>query len=232
MADAKPPMPGAKADAPRLTGLKKRQQIELAGRNMFIWVVIAAIAVSFCLATGQYLFTKWQYNNKVLGAKYTASDTLSQNITNARTLKDEVDSLVANNDLASVKTDQNDSNLKSILDALPTVSDPAALATSLQQVVLNSSGVTIETISVPQETVDMAAAEVPPVPQEMKVSFVVAGSYDKIRSMLHDLERTIRPMKVTGVTLTGSDANLRATVEATTYYQPSKTVTAKTEVIK
>lgn len=231
MADAKPAMPGGK-DAPRLTGLKKRQQIELAGRNMFIWVVVAAVAVSFCLATGQYLFSKWQYNNKVLGAKYMASDTLSQNITNARALKDEVDSLVANNDLASVKTDSNDSNLKSILDALPTLSDPSALATSLQQVVLNSSGVTIETISVPQETADAAATELPPTPQEMKISFIVSGSYDKIRSLLHDLERTIRPIKVTGISLTGSDANLRATIEATTFYQPSKTVTAKTEVIK
>jgi hypothetical protein len=232
MADAKPQMPGGKAEAPRLTGLKKRQQIELAGRNMFIWVVVAAVAVSFCIATGQYLFAKWQYNNRILGAKYTAIDTLTQNITNAQKLKTEVDSLVANIDLASVKTNANDSNLKSILDALPTVSDPAAMATSLQEVILNSSGVTIETITVPQETVDTASAEVPPSPQEMKISFIVSGSYDKIKALMNDLERTIRPIKVSGLNLSGSDANLRATIEATTYYQPSKTVTAETEVIK
>jgi hypothetical protein len=234
MADAKVPTSGARAEAPRLTGLKKRQQIELAGRNMFIWVVIAAVAVSFCIATGQYLFAKWDYNNRVLGAKYTAIDTLTQNITNAQKLKTEVDSLVANNDLASVKTNANDSNLKSILDALPTVSEPAAMATSLQEVILNSSGVTIETITVPQETVDTANVntQAPSTPQEMQISFIVSGSYDKIRALMNDLERTIRPIKVSGLSLSGSDANLRATIEATTYYQPSKTVTAQMEVVK
>ena len=119
----------------RLTGLKKRQQIEVAGRTMFVWVAIAAVALSFFVATGQYLFTKWDYNNKILGKKYTVSQTLQNNIVNATKLKDEVDNLAANQDLASVKTKPEDSSLKPVLDALPTAFDPAALATSLQQVI-------------------------------------------------------------------------------------------------
>lgn len=226
------PMPGGKGDAPRLTGLKKRQQIELAGRNMFAWVVIAAVAVSFCLAAGQYLFSKWQYNNKVLSAKYTASDTLAQNITNAKELKTNIDKLIADNDLASVKTDQADSNLKSILDALPTTSDSAALATSLQLAVLNRSGVTIESITVPPESEQVDPAAVPATPQEIKFSFIVSGSYDKIQQSILDIERTIRPMRVDSINLTGTDQNLRATVDATTYYQPSKSVNAAQELVK
>jgi hypothetical protein len=233
MAENKTPAPAPSGkDVPRLTGLKKRQQIELAGRNMFAWVVIAAVAVSFCVAAGQYLFGKWQYNNKVLSAKYTASDTLAQNNTNAKDLKSNVDALIANNDLATVKTDAADSNLKSILDALPTTSDPAALATSLQLAVLNRSGVTIESITVPPESEQIDPSLLPPTPQEIKFSFIVSGAYDKIQQSILDIERTIRPMRVDGINITGSDQNLRATVDATTYYQPSKSVNAALEVVK
>lgn len=219
-----------KVEAPRLTGLKKRQQIEVAGRNMFVWIVIAAIAVSFCLATGQFLFSKWLYNNKVIGAKYTASDTLSRNLTSANDLKKQVDALVANNALASVKTDPNDSTTKSVLDALPITADSAALATSLQKVILSRSGVSVESITVPTESAD--AAKAPATPQELKFSFVVTGSYEKIKNLVHDLERTIRPMKVTSISLNGSDVSLRANFDVVTYYQPAKTVNATQEVIK
>lgn len=220
--------------APRLTGLKKRQQIELAGRNMFIWVVAAAIAVSFCIATGQYLFSKWEYNNKVIGAKYKASDTLGKNITAATELKKQVDALVANSDLASVKTNPDDSTTKSVLDALPISNDTAALATSLQQAILNRSGVTIESITVPPEIAEGEEASVPndAKPQEVHFSFVVSGSYDKIKTLTNDLERTIRPIKVVSVVMNGNDANLRATFDAITYYQPAKSVNATQETIK
>ncbi|MGH7196144.1 MAG: hypothetical protein ACREGJ_00010 [Candidatus Saccharimonadales bacterium] len=231
MAETKTP---AKAEVPRLTGLKKRQQIETAGKVMFIWVAIAAAALSFCIATTQYLFAKWQYNNKVIGAKYEAIDTLKTNIANAEKLKQEIDGLVANQDLASVKADPNYSNTKSILDALPTKFEPAALATSLQQVILARSGVTIEAITVPpEEETNETNQQLPgPTPQELTFSFVVAGSYDQIKNMVADLERTIRPIKINTISLTGNDANLRATLEVITYYQPAKTDVVKNEVIR
>lgn len=242
MPEAKNPVPAsAKADnTPRLTGLKKRQQIELAGRYMFIWVVAAAVAVSFCIATGQYLFTKWEYNNKIIGAKYKAADTLGKNITAATELKKQVDALVANSDLASVKTNPDDSTTKSVLDALPISNDTAALATSLQQAILNRSGVTIESITVPPEVEigsedtgeEVAAAPTGAQPQEVKFSFVVSGSFDKIKTLTSDLERTIRPIKVTAVIMNGNDANLRASFEAITYYQPAKSVNATEETVK
>lgn len=242
MPEAKNPVPAsAKADGtPRLTGLKKRQQIELAGRYMFIWVVAAAVAVSFCIATGQYLFAKWEYNNKIIGAKYKAADTLGKNITAATELKKQVDALVANSDLASVKTNPDDSTTKSVLDALPISNDTAALATSLQQAILNRSGVTIESITVPPEVEigsentgeEVAAAPTGAQPQEVKFSFVVSGSFDKIKTLTSDLERTIRPIKVTAVIMNGNDANLRASFEAITYYQPAKSVNATEETVK
>lgn len=222
-----------KPSEPRLTGLKKRQQIEVAGKVMFVWVAIAAVALSFCVATGQYLFTKWEHNNKILGAKYTAANILNSNLTNAKTLKQNVDALLANQDLASVKTNASYTTLKSVLDALPTSFDSAALATSLQQAIISKSGVAIESITVPPDPVDTGTPVVAAsLPAEMKFSFVVSGSYDKIRTLVTDLERTIRPMKITSLTLTGSDANLRVSFEVVTYYQSSKTVDLQKEAVK
>src|SRR6266702_3268205 len=116
-------------------GLKKRQQIENAGRSMFIWVVIASVAVSVCIVTAQFLFQKWTYNNNVLSAKYKAAGQLQKNITNAKQLQDAVNALVSSDDLASVKTNQDDPNTKSVLDALPSTFDATALATSFQKAI-------------------------------------------------------------------------------------------------
>lgn len=216
----------------RLTGLKKRQQIEVAGRTMFIWVAVAAIAVSFCIATGQYLFAKWDFNNKIIGKKNTTAQTLSNNIVNAEKLKAEVDNLTANQDLASVKTNPNDPNTKSVLDALPTSFDPAALATSLQQVVLSRSGVSVESIAVPPDAEGAASPDASTGPQEVKFSFAVVGTYDKIRTLMVDLNRSVRPMKLVSLTLNGSDNNLRAAFDYVTYYQPAQTVTLGEETIR
>ncbi len=226
-------------------GLKKRQQIENAGRSMFIWVVIASVAVSVCIVTAQFLFQKWTYNNNVLSAKYKAAGQLQKNITNAKQLQDAVNALVSSDDLASVKTNQDDPNTKSVLDALPSTFDATALATSFQKAILSHSGVAIEGINVPSDqnqtttggntpttTPSSSGSTTDPTPQEMKFDVTVSSSYDKIRNMLLDLERTIRPIKVTSLTLDGDDAAMTATVSGVTYYQPSKSAQTKQEVVK
>jgi Tfp pilus assembly protein PilO len=223
---------------PKLTGLKKRQQIDKASRSMFLWVAAAAVAVSVCAVTSQFFIQKMLYNNKVIGVKVKADDTLKRNLTNANQLKQNVDALVGNQDLASVKTNPDDPNTKSVLDALPSVLDTTALATSLQQAILSHSGVSIENItvtptagaSVSAPTAITAAPDAQPIEQPFSVT--VTGSYDKIRSMILDLERTIRPIKLQGINLNGDDAAMRATINAVTYYQPAKTTNIKQEVVK
>lgn len=219
----------------KLTGVKKRQQIESASRTMFIWVAAASVAVSVTIVISQFFIQKLVYNNKVIAAKSLAADTLKKNIQNAGTLKQSVDALVGNQDLASVKTNADDPNTKSVLDALPSVDDPTALATSLQQAILSKSGVTVESITVPN-AVDTSIAttttEAEAVPQEQRFSVTVSGSYDKIKDMVLDFERTIRPMKITEISLNGNDASMRAVVSGVTYYQPAKTTSIKEETVK
>lgn len=220
----------------KLTGLKKRQQIESANRSMFIWVAVAAVAISICAVTAQFFFQKFVYNNRVIGAKVEAADTLKENIANAQQLKTEVDALVGNQDLASVKTDPEDPNTKIVLDALPSAADSTALATSLQQAILSRSGVSIENITVPNVAAVAEGQEEVPVadstPLEQPFSITVSGSYDKIRAMVLDLERTIRPMKILTINLSGDDSSMRVVIEGVTYYQPAKTTNIKMETVQ
>lgn len=218
----------------KLTGLKKRQQIERANRTMFVWVAVASVAVSFLLVMAQFLFQKWDYNNRVLAVKSKAENTLTQNIKNAQTLQDNVNALIGSQDLASAKVDPNDTNTKVVLDALPSVNDTVALATSLQQAILSRSGVTIESINVPGQVAAPAGApaEDSSQPIEVKFTIVISGPYDRIRGAVVDMGRSIRPMKITGINLTGSDTAMRAALEGVSYYQPAKTTSIKNQVVK
>ena len=66
----------------------------------------------------------------------------------------------------------------------------------------------------------------------MKFSVVISGSYDKVVNLIRDIERTIRPIKLTSVSLNGSDQSLRVSIDAITYYQPARSVELKKEAIK
>lgn len=216
----------------KLTGVKKRQQIESASRTMFIWVAVASVAISACVVAAQFFFQRLTYNQRVINAKVVAADTLSKNLESAKKLQQEVDALVGNQDLSSVKTNPADPNTKSVLDALPSKADSTALATSLQQAILSRSSVVIESITVPPETAATEGATPDSKPVEQRFSLTVSGSYDKITAMIKDLERTIRPIKIIAINLNGSSADMRVTVEAITYYQPAKTTNVKEQVIK
>jgi hypothetical protein len=213
----------------KLTGLKKREQIKNANKTMFVWVAVASVALSFFLVAAQFLYQQWSYNNSVLAAKSKAVSVLNSNITNSKALIQNVNALVGDQNLASMKTSPEDTNTKVILDALPSKLDTTALATSLQAIVAHS-GVAIETIDVPG--LGQASDSQDSKPIEQKFVITAGGTYDRIRGMVVDLERSIRPMKITSIKLTGSDTAMRATVEGVTYYQPSRTISIKQQVVK
>lgn len=221
----------------RLTGLRKRQQISKANKTMFLWVAVASVVVSFALVAAQYLFKQAAFNQKIISAKSEASKTLDKNINNAGTLKEEVNKLIANQALNAAKPQPagpTDTNLRVVLDALPTENDPSALAASFQHAILNRSGVSIErlTTSAVDGVDEGEAAIVANEPVEMWFSMVINGNYEQIKAAMTDMERVIRPIKLNQVTIQGSDNQLRATIDGVTYYLPSKTVNVTTKTIK
>ena len=226
----------------QLTGLKKRQQITNANKLIFIWVIVAAVALSICGVGIQFLFRQASFNQKIISAKATTQSTLASNIDNAKELKKKVDNLLADTNLASVRANPSDTTLKVVLDALPTSEDSAAFASSLQQNVLSKSGVSINELSTIGQSGEAAVVTGEEVPaDEAAVSttalttgfnFGATGGYDQIKNMLYDLERTIRPVNVTVLSLTGTDSTLRVTASGVTYYLPERTVELGKRTIK
>lgn len=224
-------------DVKQLTGLKKRQQIASANKLIFLWVIGAAVALSICGVAMQFLFRQAAFNQKIITEKAKTQTTLAHNITNAKELKNKVQNLLADTNLAKVKASSDDTALKVVLDALPTNDDKAALASSLQLQILPKSGSILTALTTISQTGDIAdpsivAATPTGDAQTASFDFGTTGSYDQVKNMLLDLERTIRPMNVTTLSLQGSDNALTTTVQGMTYYLPERTVELGKKTIK
>lgn len=215
----------------QLTGLKKRQQIANANRMIFIWVIVASIAVSLCGVTVQFLVRQAIFNQKIISAKLDTQGTLDDNLKNIETLKIKVDELIADDNLAKVKANPTDTNLKVVLDALPTADDKSALGASMQRVVLARSQIVVSeltTISVSDaiaadpalEGTDAGASSV----LASSFTFTANGDYERVKNMFTDIERTIRPINIKTLTLQGMDGAIRVTVGGEAYYYPAQSV--------
>lgn len=216
------------ADSKQATALRKRQQIEKANRSMFAWVAGASVIVAFAVVAAQFMIQQGIFNEKVLNEKRDTDRTLSQNLDAVDTLKSEVNTLLANNNLAAARAQSDDSNLQVVLDALPPTLDSLNLGTSLQSVLLGGNVQRIDSLTVDASATDdfvQDAAEMSVEgPVEIPFQFTINGNYNQIRDALRALERSIRPIQVQAVSIEGSDDNLTATVNAVTYYQSEKSI--------
>lgn len=218
------------ADTKQATALRKRQQIEKANRSMFAWVAGASVIVAFAVVAGQFMVQQGIFNEKVLNEKRATDRTLSQNLDAVDTLKGEVNTLLANNNLAAARAQSDDSNLQVVLDALPSTQDSLNLGTSLQSVLLGGNVQRIDSLIVDaaaaaQDEFVQDASEVGATgPAEIPFQFTINGNYDQVKNALLALERSIRPIQVRAINIEGNDNNLTATVDAVTYYQAGKTI--------
>jgi len=226
----------------QLTGLKKRQQIASANKMIFVWIIVASIAVSFCGVTVQFLFRQAAFNQKVISAKLETQSILGDNLENAEKLKQSVDALLADTNLAKVKANEADTTLKVVLDALPTDDDKSALGASLQQVILPKSGVTASDLTtIVANALDEAGLEGEVSAEGAAAnsgalttpfSFTATGSYDQLKAMLNDLERSIRPMNIEALSFQSADGSVRVNVEGVSYYSPERSVQLGKRTIK
>lgn len=217
-----------------ITGLKKRQQIQSANKSVFLWVTIASVLVTIALVLSQFLFKEFMFKNRIIGKMMNTNATLDQNIKNYEPLKQEVAKLMLNQELSALKVDPNDNTLQPIIDAMPTVDDRVALATSLQQAILGKSGVTIDTLSTNNNTLLPGTATTTTKHSATEVPFVVrvSGNYEQLKKCFEDLHRSIRPISIQKITLGGNGNKLMADIEAVTYYASPKSTALTEEAVK
>lgn len=214
------------------TGIKKRQQIEGTRKQVFAWVALASAAAVVCLTVGLNLFSRLKYQWKVNSELAATEKALKSSSDSVDDLIKNVDALRANSQLTLPNLKSDDSTVfQVIIDALPTTNDSVDLSSSLQNKVLVSTGVSIESISVDSETTTTTAADTQtessssdtafPKANPITFSIELVGPYDSIKAVLEDIERTIRPIVINEITLEGSDSRMTASISATTYYSES-----------
>ncbi len=212
--------------------LRKRQQIEKAGKNMFLWVAGAAVILGMCAVLALSLFERIMYRQAVINEKSTTVSTLRKNIEVGESLKKEIRVLNTNTALLETPRLNDTEPVSVILDALPSTANSSALGASLQQNLLTGSGVSIEALTVNPipgvENLDegsSSSSEVSGVSGNyIEFSFTVSvtgGEANALQTMLRRLERSIRTINLTSVIVERQDAKITLKASGVAYYQPA-----------
>lgn len=216
----------------------KRVQITKANTVMVLAIAVAAFVFTFSVIAGKALLNKRAYQAKVISAKEKAVNQLQANIKASNSLAasykvfvDTPENVIGGNPKGT--GDKDGDNAKITLDALPSQYDFPAVASSLEKI-LTSNNYKVNSISGTDDEVAQQKTEQSNAPQPVVMPFELSVSTDitGAKNLLSLLERSIRPINVQKVSLTGSNAKLEMVVTAQTYYQPGKSVTIETEVIK
>jgi hypothetical protein len=216
----------------------KRIMIDKANARVVIYVSVAAFIVVFCLVATKTLVSQAAYQNKVIKVKRTAVNQLKSDIAATGQLKTAYDAFnsTPQNVLGGNPEGtgaQDGTNAKIVLDALPSSYDFPGLTTSLEAL-LGSQKVTINSITGTDDEVAQSGNQtsVNPTPVPIPFSTMTKGSYGDVQKVITAYERSIRPMQIVSLDISGQSSELTLSVGAQTYYQPAKSLNIKKEVVK
>jgi hypothetical protein len=217
----------------------KRLAITKANAQMVGIVAIAAFITIFCLVASKAVFSQNRYQARVITAKEKAHKQLEQNIdtfSNLQTAYKAFDSTSTNviGGNTNGTGDNDGSNSKIILDALPSTYDFPALTSSIEKVLAdNNLKVTDITGTDDQLNQQGNSSSPTPKPVEMPFSFTVTNAnYNSIGQLVTRLQQSIRPIQIDSIELSGGVNDMTATINAHTYYQPAKSVKITKQVVK
>lgn len=214
--------------------LRKRAQIAKANRVMLMWVMIVSVVVGISAVASLFLVNKLVYNQKVIDAKNKTVSALDKNLKSIDGLKDQIRALNSNAALQSVKAGQDDDAVQVVLDALPSSANSLALGASLQNRLLSGiNGLTIEQLQVDAINADGTSADTAAsgsgssAQNTIPFRMTVVGDVNALREVLTRLERSIRTIDVTGLTIESRGDKQALIITAQAFYQPETTIQLK-----
>jgi hypothetical protein len=227
------------------TALRKRQQIAKANRMMFMWVAGVSALVGVAIVVSLFLLQKAWFNERVLAEKSKTASTLIDNNKIIDDLKNEIRVLNTNEALRSSMAQGESQPIQVVLDALPSDANSSALGSSLQEKFLNGTGLTIDSLNVDPvqgvESQDSAnvqdASKTDNSTEDNRISFRFAVSTDvnnasAFKELLQKLERSIRAIDITALSVETQGNRLILTVDGQAYYEPAKTVELKDKTVR
>lgn len=225
--------------------IRKRQQIANANRMMFTWVAVISAVVGIAIVISLFLLQKAWFNEKVLAEKSKTASTLVHNNEVIGQLKDEVRVLNTNDALKSSMAPGESEPVQVVLDALPSEANSSAFGSSLQEKFLNDPALAIESLNVdPVAGVESQsdsnvqdASTTTGSSSENQITFRFAVSTDVnnasvLKRLLQKLERSIRAIDITTLTVETQGTKLVLTVDGNAFYEPAKTVELKDKTVK
>ena len=229
---------------PETIVVRKRQQIASANRTMFIWVALASVVVGSAAVGAIFLAQKAWFNERVLAEKTKTVSTLDKNVKTIDKLKEQVRVMNTNQALHDAMAPGETQPIQVVLDALPADANSSALGASLQTKLLNDPALTIDTLRVDpvagveantEQGVEDASASDKSTDSTIHFIFTVSVPTDKVsalKDLLGRLERSVRAIDITKLTVEGQGNRVSMTVEGNAYYEPAKTVELKEKVVK
>lgn len=225
--------------------IRKRQQIANANRMMFTWVAVVSAIVGIALVVSIFLLQKAWFNEKILAEKSKTASTLVHNNEVIGELKDKIRVLNTNEDLKSAMAPGESEPIQVVLDALPSEANSSALGSSLQEKFLNDPALTIESLNVDpvagvesqsDSNVQDASADATAT-GDNQINFRFSVSTDvnnasALKNLLQRLERSIRAINLTALTVETQGTKLVLTVDGHAFYEPAKTVELKDKTVK
>jgi hypothetical protein len=205
---------------------------------MVIVVGVAAFVTVFCLFAAKTLLSQNSYQSRVISADDQANQQLQSNIQAYNSLASSYSQFVnqPNNVIGgSINgTGNNDgSNAKIVIDALPYKYDFPALAASVEKI-LNNQNLQISGISGTDNQLIQQSDNVSSDPQPIAIPFTFSieqASYQSVAQLMTILQQSTRPIVIDSIDLSGGANDMTLNVSAHTYYQPSKTLNISKKVV-
>jgi cytoskeletal protein RodZ len=224
-----------------LSSKGKRVEIDKEQSMIMLVVGIATIITIFCLIGTKALLSQAAYQRRVTSVRHQTEKQITADISNANTLTKQFNDVFegSSTNIIGGQSSADDSapppngnNSRIVLDALPTSYDYPALLTSISKL-LNDDGIGQPSITGSDQSSTADNTPLPnPQPVNIDVSLTGNGTYDSIKKFVTDLERSIRPINVTKLSMSGNESNMTLSINFTTYYQVAKSLDVTSKVVK
>lgn len=215
----------------------KQLQIDKANAAIVLIVSLAAVVTAFSLVGVKSLLSQQAFQARVISQQKDTLKVADADIDALKKLSASYDAFdnASSNIIGGVSAGtgpKDGNNSKIVLDALPNQYDFPALISSMENL-LTSRGFKIKTLSgIDDIALAESASQTKPVPVEIPFQVGVVGSFTSVQDLVGVFERSIRPISLQNIKISGSDDSLELSVNAKTYYQPGKNLNVTNKVIK
>ena len=226
---------------PKSVALRKRTQIAIANRVMFLWVAGVSVVFGFCIVGVSFLMQMLMFNERVLSEKSNTVKVLEANNKNIVELESKIRVLDTNQNLIDSKANPNDSALQVILDALPSDANSLALGASIQNKLLagfslESLQVTpvsgIETLSVNGDSISSSSG-LSDEQNKIELRFEISAiDPSTLKKALQNVESSIRTIDFTRLKIESQGKLIGLSVQGKAFYEPARVVELKDKMVR